>query len=505
MSTAGIQYAFTRFGGSADRIRVLYDFGISGDISNCSNVHSGQYSGVLSGSAAPFWATSGVGSFSNHAIVPQEATGLPLTNFCFLAWGNKPPSNSEQSLVSSLASGLSGIASGFSVYVTETQRLAFRFSTCSGRQSWASHYAVLGPYAVGVSHFDGKLDFYTYDNFNNETQSTSLTIPYEDLFPSDQWTFGNGENLPYSGNFSNLLLASGGIDAAYAGTLFSGAGDIVQTVVTPAITGNECTGISVPSTTSILVTPVAAVPYSVVKREAILITSQTLIPTDEIVLDFCPSGFASFNNTAIVNHTRGTFVMSRSEASPIAFFMNGQRHIESGSQITGQFCFRGRKYLMDYQLSGRNVNSAWGLDKVDVGVYDNRTDNSVFQYAISSGTGSVSIPPSGLTFYLNGVRTDEYSISGGQFYPPSWLTNEDQWVIDYHSDKVTLNYSGSGAYFQVSGGYIAGTSRLYMNGQRLTLGRDYLEVLSGEFNTPTTGSINYVLAFETQILDATYD
>jgi hypothetical protein len=195
--------------------------------------------------------------------------------------------------------------------------------------------------------------------------------------------------------------------------------------------------------------------------------------------------------------------LKRDEQQPVALFLNGQRLLQSGYEYTGAFCFRDKRYLADYFQSGRNIENPLPIFD-DVIVYDNYTDISVHQALIGSGTGAVAVANTGISFYLNGHRTQEYRVSGGYLYPPDWITTDDIWITDYHNSRISLYQTGNSAYMLVPSGFIAGTSRVFMNGQRLRLDQDYYEVMSGQFNTPATGSIQNTLVFDALEKDISY-
>lgn len=515
MSAQGLQYIYSQFGGNLDAIKAFYDFNVSGNyVDNVAQNFSGSYLGNISGSQPSFWANSGYGTFSQHVVTVSGTQNLTLSDFSVFFWGNRQNNTRDNVLFSSLENYISGISSGAHIFINPANKLVFLFNSCKGTQSYASSFNVISDFAIGVSKSNNLVHLYQYDYYGAVVNADSFVIDRSsDYFPINHFSIGyapSGANLVnnqfFSGKLDNFILVSGSVDSSVAQLIFSGIYTTKQTITTPLVSGDECTGLAILSSTTFASTPIA-IPTGAFLKQGILIYSQPIVATDLTILDCAPSGQHLFNQKTLRN-SASEFSLNQSTFNNIGLYLNGQRLVSGQSTITGSFCTTGAFFPRDYDIrNNRDIIGISGLEGTDELKYDVKDASYIPQAVLSSGTGIFSVNNIyGIGLYINGIRSIDFTQSGTAITPASNLNNNDVILIDYFDNSVILNnlVASQNPYF-VSGGFIAGTSMVYLNGQRLTLNRDYIEINSGEYSSFLFKNVPETTIFETTTIDSTWN
>jgi len=515
MSSQGLQYIFNKFGGDLNTLPVLYDFSVSGNyVNNVSQQGTGNHLGIISGSQSQFWATSGSGTFSNHVVTISGTSGLVLNDFAVFLWGNRQNNARDNVLFSSIEDYISGIASGGHVFINPANKLVFLFKTCVGTQSYISDFNVISDFAVGVSKSNSVLNLYQYDYYNQSIATNSFTINrFADYFPINHFSIGYGpsganliNNQFYSGSLNTFLLVSGGVNSNNAQLIFSGRYVETQTTSPATISGNECTGLVTLGGSTTVVNQ-SVIPSGMFFKQGILIFSQPLIATDLVLLDCATTGQNLFNQKTLTN-PGNSYSLGTSVSANIGLYLNGQRLISGASSVTGSFCTTGTLFPKDYDIANKiSIIGINNLIATDVLKYDVQNANILLQTVLSSGTGTFAVSSaSGIGYYVNGIRNLNFDQVGTGITPQSNLNNGDVILVDYFNNGyIKNNVIASTNPYLVSGGFVANTSMVYLNGQRLSLNVDYIEINSGEFPAFTFKPISSTAIFDASNINNTWN
>lgn len=517
MSAAGLQYIFQRFGGDPNVIQVLYDFANSGTyVNNVSQATSGSFLGQISGSQSTFWANSGYGTFSNHLVTISGTQNLTLSDFSVFFLGNRNPNGTDNVLFSSIENFTSGISSGSHIYINPANKLVFLFNTCQGTQSYVSSFNIAGDFAIGLSKTQNQVNLYQYDYYGQLVASDSFVITRpSDYFPINQFSIGyapSGANIInnqfYVGKLNTFLLASGGTDSTNAQLFFSGIYVNTTISTTALVSGDECTGIAVLPVSSTMAGSVStsmSIPSGLFLKQGILIFSQPIITTDLVLLDCAITGQHSFNQPT--NTNQNVVKLNSFTFNDVGLYLNGQRLISGQAIVTGSFCTTGLSFPRDYDIFNNRDVQIFNIIATDRLKYDVKDDTYLLQQVLSSGSGAFSVNTSyGIGYYVNGIRNLDYSVSGTTITPQANLNVNDLIIVDYFdSTKIKNNLIVTSNPYFVTGGFIAGTSMPYLNGQRLSLGDDYIEINSGEYAAFLFKNIPATSIFETDGIDGSWN
>lgn len=512
-----LQFTFNFFGGDLNGMPVYYDFTPSGSyVNNAANNFSGQYLGIISGNTDTFFASPGSGTFSQHLVTISGTQNLVLSDFSAFFWGTRQANGRDNVLFSSIENFNSGISSGAHIYINSANKLVFTFNTCIGQQSYASNFNVISDFAIGISKTQNRIDLYQHDYTTNTLKTNSFVITRpSDYFPCNNFSIGyapRGANIInnqfYSGTLGNFILVSGGIDHSNALPVFSGYYNQITTITTPAVSGDACSTIfSVPTTKTFLGKQLP--PAGMFNKNGILIFSLPFTAADSAILDCAKTGTYLFNQSTLFSPFKNVVTLNNATYNDIGLYFNGQRLISGQNIVTGTFCGTGIYFPRDYDIGGRqNILSPINFNINDVLIFDNKSSNTYIpQTVLSSGTGTFTVSTGfGLAYYVNGIRSENYTQSGTTIIPQSNLNNNDIISVDYFdSSKIANNIQFTQNPYFVTGGFIPGTSMLYFNGQRLTLGADYIEINSGEFSSFLFKAVPTTQIFESNSPDNSWN
>lgn len=470
---------------STENLLVLYNFEESGSVKNKAPNYLTNFSGVLNGSNN-FYLAPGTGFATGH-YVSISGTGFWSNNFSHVFVVQKS-GQANDNFFSSIAAESGAINSGYLISANNAGKMVFSFKDCSGPQSVTSSFNLNNITNFAITKNDDTISMYQFTPISNILDSDSFQVVGTQIFQSNYSDLLYAPRAPagflkdfYSGFINNYLYFNISLSPSQVVDIISG---LYTTVISsPATTGNafdECTGLfSLPQSPTVITSGNPPPSVSLTKNGIVLLRS---LPSGSNVLVDYDTGNSniSWNNQAGYNFSKGNFVLNATSTIPPIVYLNGQRVISGFGVITGQFCSTGKYWEYDYQYSGnKEIDDADSYNQNDVIIYDIPGRN-VWQQ-LASGSGSVNINTgSGLAVYLNGQRILDYTTSGSTITLIQPIVPTDIICKDYYqSGYGVLGEVYTTGFFFTSGSFVEGTSRVYMNGIRLLLNTDYLEIVSG--------------------------
>ncbi len=391
-------------------LRVAYDFMESGvTILNKAPNYSGQYLGLLSGNSDTFFAGSGTGlAQSDFISISGQLYSNNFTHFFHISRQQAANDN----FYSSLGEGISA-ASGYSISTNDAGKLLFQYKDCSGPKSITSDFSLNQDSHFAVSKQGNAVNLYQYTPGSNTldvygdtvNDSEIFTSNYADLFFANTAPVGFLKDY-FSGYILDYLYFNVGLSSTQIRQVISGLhADLV--VNSTGACGFLSGSIFVMPTGASFTSTVTIPSSTSLNRNGIVLLRPVSL-TDIIVVDYSTGNNGSiWNKTANFNTLDSDFYLQDYSTNPPNIYLNGVKSISGLSEITGQYCSTGRAFSRDYQFSGQNrIADAGQFSAADTVIYDIPSTQNVWQQLFSGGN-SVNLGGgeiSGRTVYLNGQR-----------------------------------------------------------------------------------------------------
>lgn len=469
-------------------LKIVYDFQESGSpILNKAPNYSGLYGGVLSGNPTTYFHGSGTGYCQSDMVsISGQAYSTNFTQFFHIS----RQQSANDNFYSSLGEGAVA-TSGYSISTNDAGKLLFQCKTCTGPQSITSDFSLNQDSHFAVSKQGDVVNLYQYtpgtdilDSYSDTVNDSEIfTSSYADLFFANTAPIGFLKDY-FSGYIFDYLYFDVGLSPTQIKSVVSGLHSDFTVVSTGAcgfISGSIFimpTGASYTTTTTI---PASAS----LNRNGIVLLRYTPI-NSTIVIDYGTGvSDGTWNKSANFNNLDDDFYLQNFTTRAPIIYLNGIRNLSGISQITGTFCGTGRSFSQDFQLSGLNrIVDAGKFGANDTIIYDIPEKHS-WQNLYSGGQAfNIGIyAGSGKSVFLNGqllTSGNDYSVSGSTLTLEASITSGDMICLDYYAPGYSvIGEIYSTGFFYTSGAFAQNTSRVFLNGQRMKLNTDYLEIISG--------------------------
>lgn len=467
---------------------VLYNFAESGSIPNKAPNYSGNFSGALTGSQS-FYYGSGTGFPTQHIVSIQNTGDFWSNNFSHLFVINKS-GQANDNLFSSLSAESGAVNSGYMISTNDIGKLIFSYRDCLGPKSVTTSFILNNASNFAIVKNGNTVSFFQYTPITNSLDRDSFQINGNEVFQSNYSDLFYANHAPagflkdyYSGFINNYIYFNIGLSPNQVIDVFSGLyTSLVYNSGNSSNAFDECTGVF----TSFLATTISTsgnIPISSVLTKQGIVLLRPFPSGSKIIIDY-DSGNSniSWNKEATFDFNLNNFVLNATSLVPPIVYLNGQRVLSGIAQITGQFCATGMAWERDYQFTGnRQINPAMSYNLPDIVIYDVDIPGINQWQRLFSGSGSVNINTgSGIAVYLNGQRILDYVTSGSNISLNSSISSTDIIDIDFYKNGFSkLGEVYTTGFFYTSGSFIKNTSRVYLNGIRMLLNTDYLEIASG--------------------------
>lgn len=484
MSLSGLAFILDADYINSENLLVYYNFNESGAIINKAPSYSGQFSGILAGSPS-FFLSSGTGYATNNRVSITNSGDFWSSDFTHI-FSIQRTGSANDNFFSSLAyEGLS--ASGYTISSNDAGRLIFGYRDCNGPHSITSDFTLNYNSNFAVSKRGNSISLYQYIPVYDIFNGFDARINSSEIFQSNYADLFFGNYLPigflkdyYSGYAFHYLYFNAGLSANQIVDIISGVYSDVYTITGGS--GYSSGGHYIlPSGDTTIISGIAPPSRTLSKNGIVLL--RNLPTSSKVLVDYTiNTDNINWGNRAIYDFTKESFLLNESISFAPIIYLNGQRVLSGVAGITGQFCQTGLSFSRDYQFSGtREIFDFGGYQSTDTVVYDLPYASSVSWQNLYSGIQSVSINNgSGYAVYLNGQRIKDYAISGTSLILDQLVQTTDTLCLDaYPTGYESLGEEYTSGFFFTSGYFAEGTSRVYLNGQRMLLGEDYLEVSSG--------------------------
>lgn len=488
---------------SRQNLLALYTFAESGSIINHAANYSGTFNGILSGPNT-FYYASGVG-YPTTNVVSISGTGFYSSDFSHLFVVQKAGQDNDN-YFSSISAESGSINSGYSISTTSLGNITFGYRDCTGPKNLTSSFILNNTSSFAVIKNGNTVSFFQYTPITNSLDRDSFQVNGNEIFESDYADLFYANHAPagfiknyYSGFINNYIYFNIGLSPNQVIDVFSGLfTSLVYNSGNGSNNFDECTGVFTSFSPTTIVTS-GNIPNSSVLTKQGVVLLRPFPSGSTIIVDYdSGNSTISWNKQANFDFNLGYFVLNATSIIPPIVYLNGQRVLSGIAQLTGQFCATGMAWERDYQFTGnRQINPATNYNLPDTVIYDVDVPNINKWQQLFSGSGSVNINTgSGFAVYLNGQRILDYLTSGSNISLSSSISLTDIINIDYYKNGFSvLGEVYTTGFFYTSGSFIKNTSRVYLNGIRMLLNQDYLEITSGSLlqNAPLDVPQNIVV------------
>lgn len=189
------------------------------------------------------------------------------------------------------------------------------------------------------------------------------------------------------------------------------------------------------------------------------------------------NNYNTLNNFAVFDSVNNMFILNAPYPDTgVQIYLNGQAQFNMGAAITGNFYGSGYNLSGDYIINNNSLNSNNYYNATDALLYDviNASKNFTIITNPSSGAAENLNIDSGSLVFLNGQLINsglEYKQSGNKFV---WNVNYNVTGYLEAFEIYMPNIYGTGA-LPINGNFPRDNSMIWLNGQRQTVGTDYIE------------------------------